>query len=122
MYLLFISESTSSNADCKDAPAESSEVNNPAFVEPMPGTKPSKTIKIRDVNTDKLERKDVKGTADSANRKGPKDSQAASSSGKSVCEPLNKTKLLKKQAPGRCGFCCTDNDNSVYILYLIVPF
>ena len=49
---LFISELTSCNANCKVAPAESNEMNDPAFVEPMPGTKPSKTIKKRDVNTD----------------------------------------------------------------------
>jgi len=79
-------------------------VNNPAFVEPMPGTKPLKNIKIRDVNTDKLEKKAVKGTADSANRTGLNDSQAISSSGKSACEPLNKTRLMKKKASGRCGF------------------
>lgn len=97
------SESTFSNADCKDAGkqtlAEFSEVNDPAFLEPMPGTKPSETIKTRDINTDKLERSNVKGTADLVTTKGPKDSQVASSSGQSVCEPVNKTKLLKKQAP-----------------------
>jgi len=109
IFILLISESTSSNADCKDAGkqtlAEFSEVNDPAFLEPRPGTKPSETIKIRDVNTDKLKRSTVKGTA------GPKDSQVASSSGQSVSEPLHKLKLLKKQAPGRGGFCYTSNNN-----------
>ena len=109
LFLLFISESTSSNADCKDAgkqtPAELSEVNDPAFVEPESGTKPSETIKIRDINTDKLERKDVKGTVNLVARKGLKDAQATSSSGQSACESLNKTKLLKKHVPGRGDFC-----------------
>lgn len=109
IFLLFISESTSSNADCKDAgkqtPAELSEVNDPAFVEPKSGTKPSETIKIRDINTDKLEMKDVKGTVNLVTRKGLKDAPAASSSGQSACESLNKTKLLKKHVPGRGDFC-----------------
>jgi len=93
-------------------------VNDPAFLEPMPGTKPSETIKTRDINTDKLERSNVKGTADLVTTKGPKDSQVASSSGQSVCEPVNKTKLLKKQAPGRSGFCYT----SYIIWYTLVAY
>ena len=105
-FALLISESASSNANCKDAgkqtPTELSEVNDPAFSEPIPGTKPSNNIKIRDINTDKLERRHVKGAADLVTTK---DSQAASLSGQSVCEPLNKTKLLKKQVPGSGGFC-----------------
>lgn len=86
-------------------------MNEPAFVEPTPGTKPSEAIKIRDISIDKLKRKDVKGTGDLRTRKGPKDSQAASSSGQSACEPFNKTELLKKQAPGRGGFLY----NNMYI-------
>ena len=109
LFLLFISEPTSSNADCKDAgkqtPAELSEVNDPAFVEPKSGTKPSETIKMRNINTDKLEMKDVKGTVNLVTRKGLKDAPAASSSGQSACESLNKTKLSKKHVPGRGDFC-----------------
>ena len=80
-------------------------MNDPAFVEPKSGTKPSETIKIRDINTDKLETKDVKGTVNLVPRKGPKDAQAGSSSGQSACEPLNKTNITKKQVPGSGDFC-----------------
>ena len=120
-FYFIILESTSSNADCNDAgkqtPAEFSEVNDPAFIEPKPGTKPSETIKIRDINRDKLESSKVKGTADLVTTKRPKDLQAASSSGQSVYKSLNKAKLLQKQVPGRGGFCYTSTNT-----YLIDTF
>lgn len=85
-------------------------------MEPESGTKPSEIIKIRDINIDKLETKDVKGTV---TNRGPKDAQAASSSSQSACEPLNKTKPLKKQVPGRGDFCYYSNN---YWQFVIVSF
>lgn len=72
-----------------------------AFVEPKPGIKPSEAVKMKDISTDKLRTKDVKGTGGLETREGPKDSQAASSTGHATCKQLNKSEPSKKKAPGR---------------------
>lgn len=103
MWRLLISGSTS-NADCEDAekqvPVEFREVNEPPFIEPKPGMKPSEAVRIRDISTDKLGTKNKTGTGDLETKKGQIDSQAASSAGQSTCEPLKKTEPSKKKAPG----------------------
>ncbi|KAJ7394368.1 hypothetical protein OS493_000175 [Desmophyllum pertusum] len=84
---------SSSNADCEDAekhiPVEFNQVNEPAFLEHLPDKKPSEAVNIRDISTDKLEKKDLKNQAGET-RKGPIDAQAASSSDQSACEPLDR--------------------------------
>lgn len=81
-------------------PGELEEVHEPAFVEPLPGIKPSETVKVGDISTDKLGKKDLKGSGDLKTRKGPVDLQAASSSGQLACEQLKKTKPVKGKTPG----------------------
>ena len=94
-------ESTSS-ADCEDAEKQiPAEVNQSAFVEPLPGIKPSEAVKLKDLSTHKLEPKGTKGPGDVETRKGQIESQAASSAGQSSHEPLKKTEPSKKKPPGR---------------------
>ncbi|XP_078372427.1 arginyl-tRNA--protein transferase 1-like isoform X1 [Oculina patagonica] len=102
-FLTVPKSGSTSSADCEDAekqvPVEFREVNEPPFIEPKPGMKPSEAVRIRDISTDKLGTKNKTGTGDLETKKGQIDSQAASSAGQSTCEPLKKTEPSKKKAP-----------------------
>ena len=67
-------------------------------MEPLPGKTPSESFKVKDVNTDKLKKTDLKGV-DDLERRVSNDGQQSSSSGQSA-SAIKKTRPLKGKTPG----------------------
>jgi len=78
-------------------PAEAHDASRSRFVEPLPGKTPSESVKIKDVNTDKLKKTDLKGV-DDLERRVSNDGQQSSSSGQSA-SAIKKTRPLKGKTP-----------------------
>ena len=72
-------------------------------MEPLPGKTPSESVKIKDVNTDKLKKTDLKGV-DDLERRVSNDGQQSSSSGQSA-SAIKKTRPLKGKTPGMHWTC-----------------
>lgn len=94
---------SSSKAEGKDAAGypsgELDDTHEAAFVEPLPGIKPSESVKARDISYDGLRKKNLSGVKDWKTTKGTVDLQASASTGQTACESTKKTKPVKGKTP-----------------------
>ena len=101
---IFQNSESSSKAEGKDAAGypsgELDDTHEAAFVEPLPGIKPSESVKARDISYDELRKKNLSGVKDWKTTKGTVDLQASASTGQTAFESTKKTEPVKGKMPG----------------------